>query len=66
MLRDRKLLAAEPSVEAVPLASLPALSDALLTGTVDAVVASYALEYWRASNGVLGFAPRRGLAWSTC
>ncbi len=61
VLRDRKLLAAEPSVEAVPLASLPALSDALLTGTVDAVVASYALEYWRASNGVLGFAPRRML-----
>jgi ABC-type amino acid transport substrate-binding protein len=38
-----------------------ALADALLTGAVDAAIGSYALEYWRASNGVLGFGPKRML-----
>lgn len=51
-----KLLAAHPGIEAVPQESPEALADALLQGGVDAAVASYALEHWRASEGVLGFA----------
>ncbi len=34
---------------------------ALLEGEVDAALDSYGLEYWRASHGVLGFAPMRML-----
>ena len=41
--------------------SQAALAEALLTGAVDAAIGSYGLEYWRASNGVLGFAPKRML-----
>jgi ABC-type amino acid transport substrate-binding protein len=59
VLRERNLLAKEPSIQAVPLASQAALAEALLTGAVDAAIGSYGLEYWRASNGVLGFAPKR-------
>ncbi|WP_295412717.1 transporter substrate-binding domain-containing protein [uncultured Thiodictyon sp.] len=62
VLRERKLLATQPSIEAVPFPSQAALAQALLTGTVDAAIGSYGLEYWRASNGVLGFAPSRMLA----
>ena len=51
------LLAAHPGIEATPLDSNEALAYALLRGEVDAVIDSYALEYWRASNGVLGFSP---------
>ncbi|MFB1486138.1 MULTISPECIES: transporter substrate-binding domain-containing protein [unclassified Thiocapsa] len=59
VLRERKLLASEPSIEAVPLASQAALAEALLTGAVDAAIGPYALEFWRASNGVLGFGLKR-------
>jgi signal transduction histidine kinase len=62
VLRERKLLASEASIEAVPLPSQAALAEALLTGAVDAVIGSYGLEYWRASNGVLGFGPKRMLS----
>jgi len=62
VLRERKLLATQPSIEAVPLPSQAALAQALLTGTVDAAIGSYGLEYWRANNGVLGVAPSRMLA----
>ncbi len=61
VVRVRNLLASEPSIEAVPLPSKAALAEALLTGAVDAVIGSYALEFWRASNAVLGFGPKRML-----
>ncbi|WP_328983852.1 sensor histidine kinase [Thiorhodovibrio winogradskyi] len=61
VLRVRRLLAEEPSIVAVPLPSQAALAEALLTGAVDAAVGAYDLEYWRASNGVLGFGPKRML-----
>ena len=51
------LLAAHPGIEAMPLDSNEALAYALLRGEVDAVIDSYGLEYWRASNGLLGFSP---------
>ncbi|MBS1225685.1 MAG: Signal transduction histidine kinaselike protein, partial [Proteobacteria bacterium] len=53
----RNLLAAQPGIEATPLDNTEALAYALLRGEVDAVMDSYGLEYWRASNGVLGFTP---------
>lgn len=62
VLRVRRLLAGEPSLVAVPLPSQAALAEALLTGAVDAAIGAYDLEYWRASNGVLGFGPKRMLA----
>jgi len=55
----RKLLEEYPTIEAVPLDNTEALAYALLRGEIDAVVDSYSLEYWRASRGVLGFAPMR-------
>jgi two-component system sensor histidine kinase EvgS len=58
VLRVRRLLAGEPSIVAVPLPSQTALAEALLTGAVDAAIGAYDLEYWRASNGVLGFGPK--------
>jgi ABC-type amino acid transport substrate-binding protein len=61
VLRVRRLLAGEPSIVAVPLPSQTALAEALLTGAVDAAIGAYDLEYWRASNGVLGFGPKRML-----
>jgi len=61
VLRVRRLLAGEPSLVAVPLPSQAALAEALLTGAVDAAIGAYDLEYWRASNGVLGFGPKRML-----
>ena len=57
----RNLLASHPAIQAMPLDSTEALANALLGGEVDAVVDSYGLEYWRASHGVLGFAPMRML-----
>ena len=61
VLRVRRLLAGEPSIVAVPLPSQASLAEALLTGAVDAAIGAYDLEYWRASNGVLGFGPKRML-----
>lgn len=57
----QKLLAAYPSIEAMPLDNSDALSRALLEGEVEAVVDSYGLEYWRASHAVMGFTPVRML-----
>ncbi|MCP5426187.1 MAG: transporter substrate-binding domain-containing protein [Gammaproteobacteria bacterium] len=53
----RTMLAAHPGIQAVPLDTSAAMAYALLQDDVDAVIDSYGLEYWRASNGVLGFAP---------
>lgn len=61
VLRVRRLLAGEPTIVAVSLPSQAALAEALLTGAVDAAIGAYDLEYWRASNGVLGFGPKRML-----
>jgi len=58
-LNLRNLLAAHPAIGAAPMDSVAALANALLRGEIEAVVDSYALEYWRASHGVLGFAPMR-------
>jgi len=57
----RNLLATHPAIQAMPLDGTEALANALLGGEVDAVVDSYGLEHWRASHGVLGFAPMRML-----
>lgn len=53
-LRAGLALATQPRITAVPLASYAALAEALLRGHLDAVVAVYAFEYWRASNAVAG------------
>lgn len=57
----RKLLEAQPGIEAVPIDSTEGLAQALLRGDLGAVIDSYGLEYWRASHGVLGFAPTQML-----
>ena len=57
VLNLRKLLEAHPGIEAIPMDSTEALAYALLRGEIEAVVDLYALEYWRASHGVLGFTP---------
>lgn len=59
VLAVEKLLARQPGVQTVPMNTHAALARALLEGDLDAVTDSYALEHWRASNGVLGFAPQR-------
>ncbi len=56
-----KLLEAYPGIAAMPVDSTEALAQALLKGDVDVALDSYGLEYWRASHGVLGFAPMRML-----
>jgi signal transduction histidine kinase len=58
-LRISRVLADYPGITAVAADSYPALAQMLLDGEVDAAIASYSLEYWRASNGVLGFVPTR-------
>ena len=59
VLRLEKQLAAYPGIVAAPLEGLEALAQGLLEGSLDAVLSSYDLEYWRASHGVLGFSPTR-------
>ena len=58
-LRDSRALAMHPDIKPVPLTSYAALAQGLLRGEVDAVIAPYALEYWRASNAVVGLAITR-------
>lgn len=58
-VRDR--LATYPAIEAVPMDSQADLAQALTTGRIDAVVGSYALDYWRARHGVLGLGPKQML-----
>jgi len=53
-LRDSRALAMHPDIKPVPLASYATLAQGLLRGEVDAAIAAYALEYWRASNAVVG------------
>ncbi len=52
-------LAAYPAIEAIPMDSQVALAEALIGGRIDAVVGSYALDYWRARHGVLGLGPKQ-------
>ena len=59
ILRLEKLLATHPGIVAVPLEGMEALAQGLLEGSIDAVLSSYDLEYWRASHGVFGFTPTR-------
>lgn len=54
-------LAAYPAIEAIPMDSQAALAEALTSGRIDAVVGSYALDYWRARHGVLGLGPKQML-----
>jgi len=58
-LRISRVLADYPGITAVAGDSYAALAQMVLDGTVDAAIASYSLEYWRASNGVMGFVPTR-------
>ena len=58
-LRTSRALAIHPEITPVPHGSFATLVEALLRGELDAVVAPYALEYWRASNGVVGMAITR-------
>ncbi|HRD88563.1 MAG TPA: transporter substrate-binding domain-containing protein [Accumulibacter sp.] len=58
-VRESRALAMHPDIKPVPLTSYAALAQGLLLGEVDAVIAPYALEYWRASNAVVGLAIAR-------
>jgi signal transduction histidine kinase len=58
-LRESRLLAQHPGVTAVPVDTYAMLADKLLVGEIDAAIASYSLEYWRASSGALGIVPTR-------
>ena len=58
-LRESRALARYPEITAVPVDGYAALAQRLLRGDLDAVVASYSLEYWRASNGIVGMAVTR-------
>jgi signal transduction histidine kinase len=59
VLRESRALAKYPEITAVPVDSYAELTQRLLRGELDAVVAAYALEYWRASNGIVGMAVTR-------
>jgi signal transduction histidine kinase/DNA-binding NarL/FixJ family response regulator len=59
VLRVEKLLAAHSGVVAAPKETQEELALGLLENELDAVIDSYALEYWRASHGVFGFTPTR-------
>lgn len=56
-LRISQALANVPGATAVAADSYEALANALLAGEIDAAIASYSLEYWRASRGMLGIVP---------
>ena len=58
-LRISRVLAGRPGITSVAVESYEELARQLLRGDIDVAIASYSLEYWRASNGVLGFAPTR-------
>ena len=58
-LRISRVLAERPGISAVTVDSYAELARQLLRGDIDVAVASYSLEYWRASNGVQGFSPTR-------
>jgi signal transduction histidine kinase len=59
VLRESRALAKYPEITAVPVDSYAELAQRLLRGELDAVIAAYALEYWRASNGIVGMAVTR-------
>jgi ABC-type amino acid transport substrate-binding protein/two-component sensor histidine kinase len=58
-LRESRALARYPEITAVPVDGYAELAQRLLRGELDAVIASYSLEYWRASNGIVGMAVAR-------
>jgi signal transduction histidine kinase len=58
-LRISRALSQYPGITAVSADSYSELAGQLLTGKIDVAIASYSLEYWRASNGVMGISPTR-------
>jgi signal transduction histidine kinase len=58
-LRISRALSGRPGVTAVAADSYGALAQMLLAGEIDVAISSYSLEYWRASNGVMGLSPTR-------
>jgi two-component system sensor histidine kinase EvgS len=58
-LRIGRVLAERPGITAVIVDNYDELARQLIRGDIDVAVASYSLEYWRATNGVQGFAPTR-------
>jgi signal transduction histidine kinase len=58
-LRIGRVLKARPDITAVAADGYDDLARRLLTGEIDAAIASYSFEYWRASHGVQGFSPTR-------
>jgi signal transduction histidine kinase len=58
-LRIGRVLAERPGITVVAADSYDDLARQLLSGDVDAAIASYSLEYWRAGHGVQGFSPTR-------
>jgi len=58
-LRISRLLAERSGITSVATDSYDELARQLLRGDIDVAIASYSLEYWRASNGLLGFSPTR-------
>jgi len=58
-LRIGRVLAERPGITVVAADSYDELARQLLSGDIDAAIASYSLEYWRVSHGVQGFSPTR-------
>lgn len=58
-LRISRELAARRDIVAVAADSYAALAERLLHGDIDAAIASYSFEHWRAGNGVVGFGSAR-------
>lgn len=58
-LRIGRVLRERPGITAVAADTYEDLARQLLRGDIDAAIASYSFEYWRASHGVQGFSPTR-------
>jgi ABC-type amino acid transport substrate-binding protein len=59
VLRESRALAKYPEITAVPFDTYIELTQGLLHGDVDAIVASFSLENWRASSGIVGITMAR-------
>ena len=58
-LRSFQALAKYPAITAVPIGSNTELAQRLLSGDLDAVLASFSLEYWLTKSAVVGMAATR-------
>jgi signal transduction histidine kinase len=58
-LRISRVLSQHPGIVPVEADSYAVLARQLVAGEIDAAIGAYSFEYWRASNGVMGFSPTR-------